>query len=416
MKNGINYMDKKNGNTILWASLFGIFIFQGVLEDFSPLFQFFDEFVGLLCFPCAVYDHIKDKGDQGERIAKNKRIELVLLLLFLVCGFTGNVLYRYQPMWIALVSAVLASKFFMILLTAGYLQKYLSIELQEQELSVQILSILWFGYYMLSMIIPDILIVPEAWDICAKSSLLFALLIFCYHKQSWLYRGSLFMMVIMLILIGKEKSYGAIFIFLLLYYLIVHKKVQAKIRYILYMAVPIVLLAWNKIYFYYILGHGRYAKSIMTSTSLKIAKEYFPLGTGFGTFGSTYAAQHYSQVYYLYGIADNPELGVQSKLYLTDLFWPILFGETGALGTIVYCALIVLLFMQIQRVYFYDRKKYFLLLYMFVFMLMTTFSEAGFMQPMVMVVAFVMGTVLEEYEGKRNRKLKYFNRRKWCEE
>ena len=38
------------------------------------------------------------------------------------------------------------------------------------------------------------------------------------------------------------------------------------------------------------------------------------------------------------------------------------------------------------------------------------------MQPMVMVVAFVMGTVLEEYEGKRNRKLKYFNRRKWCEE
>ena len=87
---------------------------------------------------------------------------------------------------------------------------------------------------------------------------------------------------------------------------------------------------------------------------------------------------------------------MQSKLYLTDLFWPILFGETGALGTIVYCALIVLLFMQIQRVYFYDRKKYFLLLYMFVFMLMTTFSEAGFMQPMVMVVAFVMGTVLEE--------------------
>ena len=41
-------------------------------------------------------------------------------------------------------------------------------------------------------------------------------------------------------------------------------------------------------------------------------------------------------------------------------------------------------------------------------MLITTFSEAGFMQPVVMVFAFVMGTLLEEYEEKRNYKLRYY--------
>ena len=93
---------------------------------------------------------------------------------------------------------------------------------------------------------------------------------------------------------------------------------------------------------------------------------------------------------------------------MTDLFWPILFGETGVLGTVIYCGLILLLFVQIQRVYYYHKKKYMLLIFLFVYMLMTTFTEAGFMQPMVMVYAFVMGMLLEEYEEKRNHKMRYF--------
>ena len=396
-------------NSIMWIILFGIFIFHGVLEDALPFVNVFDEAVALLCFPLAAYDYYKNRKKEPTRLAKSKRLELALLSAFLLCGLMGNLLYRFQPTWIVAVSAVLAAKFFMILLSAGYLQKYLGIELEEQEAAVQVLSLLWFAYYALSLLLPRIFIQPEAWDICAKSSLLFALLVFCRRRRVWLYRVCLLLMLIMLALSGKEKAYGAIIIFALLYYLIVHKKVQTKIRYILYMAVPIALLAWNKIYYYYIEGSGRFAKSIMTSASLKIAKDYFPIGTGFGTFGSTYAARNYSPVYYLYGIADNPELGESSRQYLTDLFWPILLGETGILGTLFYCALILLLFIQIQRVYYYNPRKYFLLIYMFVFMLITTFSEAGFMQPMVMVFAFIMGVVLEEYEGKRKEKMKFFN-------
>lgn len=400
-------MNKKTGN-IIWTLLLLIFIFHGVLENAVLQLSFFDEFVGLLCFPLAAYDYFRNKGNAVTRLSKSRRTELVLLLAFLLCGLLGNVLYRFQPAWIVAVSAVLAAKFFMILLSAGYIQKYLAINLEDQELPVQIISLLWFGYYVFSLILPEVFAAPEAWDICAKSALLFALLVFCTHRRVWLYRVCMLMMVIMLLLSGKEKAYGAILAFILLYYLIVHRKVQTKVRYILYMAVPIALLAWDKIYYYYIQGHGRFAKSIMTNAAVKIAKDYFPIGTGFGTFGSTYAAQNYSPVYYLYGIADNPEMGVQSKQYLTDLFWPLLLGETGILGTLIYCILILLLFIQIQRVYFYNKKKYFLLIYMFVFMLMTTFSEAGFMQPMVMAYAFVMGTVLEEYEEKRNRKMQFF--------
>lgn len=396
--------NKKN----IWTLLLGIFIFHGILEDAIPLFKVFDECIALLCFPLAIFDFIRTKGNTLSRLAKSKRMELILLVAFLLCGLTGNILYRFQPLWVVAVSAVLATKFFMILLSAGYIQKYLQVNLEEVDLAVQLLSIGWFVYYVLALLLPDIFIRPEAWDMCAKASILFALLIFGSHKKVWLYRVSLLLMITMLILSGKEKAYGAMLVFVILYYAIVHKKVQTKIRYILYMAVPVILLAWDKIYYYYIQGQNKYPKSIMTNVSLKIARDYFPIGTGFGTFGSTYAKNNYSPVYYLYGIAENSVLSEESKLYLTDLFWPILFGETGVLGTVIYCSLILILFFQIQRVYYYDKKKYMLLIYMFVYMLITTFSEAGFMQPMVMVFAFVMGTLLEEYEEKRNYKMRYF--------
>ncbi|MCI5584717.1 MAG: hypothetical protein MR383_04070 [Lachnospiraceae bacterium] len=401
-------MKNQKPTTVVWTLLLVGFIFHGVLENSLDFVKIFDEIVALLCFPFAAYDYFTNKREKGIRLTKTRRMELGLLLTFLLCGLAGNILYRFQPLWVVLVSAVLAAKFFMILLTAGYIQKFLKVDMEKQEGTIQILSILWFGYYMLSLLLPQYFEAPEAWDICAKSSLLFALLIFSTHKRIYRYRLCLMMMLVMLVLSGKEKAYGAILVLGLFYYLIVHKKVQTKIRYILYMAIPVAVLAWDKIYYYYVQGYGRYAKSIMTSTSLQIAKDYFPIGTGFGTFGSTYAREVYSPVYFLYGIADNPELGIESRQYLTDLFWPILFGETGVLGTIFYCGLILLLFIQIQRVFYYNKKKYFLLIFMFVFMMMTTFTEAGFMQPMVMVFAYVMGMLLEEYEEKRKQKMKYF--------
>ncbi len=398
----------KKVSTVIWAILLTLFIFHNILENAVHALRAFDEVIALLCLPLAAYDYLKNKRAKGIRVTKTKKAELILLAAFLLCGLAGNVLYQYQPLWVVAFSAVLAAKFFMLVLSAGYIQKLLQVRLEEQELVICAISICWFLYYGLSRIFTGVLATPTAWDICAKSSLLFALLVFCEHKKVWLYRACLLMMLAMLLLSGKEKAYGAILIFGLFYYLIVHRKVQTKIRYIFYMAVPIAILAWDKIYYYYVEGNGRYAKSIMTHTSLQIAKDYFPIGTGFGTFGSNYAKEVYSPVYYLYGIADNGQLGAESKKYLTDVFWPILFGETGVLGTILYCGLILLLFVQIQRVFFYNKKKYLLLIFMYVFMLMTTFTEAGFMQPMIMVFAFIMGMVLQEYEEKRKQKMKYF--------
>lgn len=399
---------RQKKNIVLWGIILGMFVFQMVLEEILPIANMFDEAMALLCVPLAGLDFFWNKSKSHGKMDRTKQLQFVLLFMFLGTGLFSNIWYQYQPLWVVTVSAILSTKFFMILLTAGYLWKIFPLDLEQEEGIVCILSAIWFLYTVLAYLFPEVLVRPQAWDICAKASLLFALLVFCEHKRVWIGRICILGMLLLLLLSGKEKAYGSILIFIILYYLVVHRKVQTKIRYILYMAVPIALLAWDKIYYYYVVGQGRFAKSVMSAIAFRIAKDYFPLGTGFGTFGSTYAAKQYSPVYGLYGIAEHPELGEETRNYLTDQFWPLLLGENGVLGTILYLGLILVLFLQIQRVYYYNKKKYLLLIYLLVFMLMTTFTETGFMQPMVMIYAFVMGILLEEYEEKRNQKMKYF--------
>ncbi|GAA1944268.1 hypothetical protein GCM10009776_02560 [Microbacterium deminutum] len=80
------------------------------------------------------------------------------------------------------------------------------------------------------------------------------------------------------------------------------------------------------------------ARSRLTAGGWQIASNYFPLGVGFGRYGSATAADYYSPEYTklgfdgIYGIGSGPEMGK----YLNDTQWPALLGETGWLGTVAF--------------------------------------------------------------------------------
>ncbi|WP_243075655.1 hypothetical protein [Microbacterium sp. SS28] len=80
------------------------------------------------------------------------------------------------------------------------------------------------------------------------------------------------------------------------------------------------------------------ARSRLTDGGLGVAQTYFPLGVGFGRYGSATAADYYSPEYirlgfqYIYGIGS----GIGMGKYLNDTQWPALLGETGWLGTIAF--------------------------------------------------------------------------------
>ena len=90
--------------------------------------------------------------------------------------------------------------------------------------------------------------------------------------------------------------------------------------------------------------NGTSARYSLLSGSEQLMKIYFPLGVGFGKFASWYARLDYSEYYYQLGLTNVYGLTPQNPFFATDTFWPILFGETGFIGTIVYTILLIYLF------------------------------------------------------------------------
>lgn len=100
-------------------------------------------------------------------------------------------------------------------------------------------------------------------------------------------------------------------------------------------------------------------RMILLRTSLKIAKDYFPTGSGFGTYGSSVARTHYSEIYNQYGINGQNGLSSTNGIYLTDTYWPAIIGETGFIGAILMCLFLTKLIIRSVKNFRFciDRKE-----------------------------------------------------------
>lgn len=88
-------------------------------------------------------------------------------------------------------------------------------------------------------------------------------------------------------------------------------------------------------------GPEEHVRLGMYITSFSISTDYFPFGSGMGTFASLSSiAGQYSPIYYDYGInnigMNNPEDVATGKHTLLDTYWPHILGELGLFGTILF--------------------------------------------------------------------------------
>jgi hypothetical protein len=91
-------------------------------------------------------------------------------------------------------------------------------------------------------------------------------------------------------------------------------------------------------------GSENHVRLGMYVASFNIAFDYFPLGSGLGTFGSLASITNwYSDLYFQYGVAyigaNSPYDVARNNYTLLDTFWPHIIGELGFIGTIFYLIL-----------------------------------------------------------------------------
>ena len=88
---------------------------------------------------------------------------------------------------------------------------------------------------------------------------------------------------------------------------------------------------------------------VLFNYGLKTALAYFPLGSGFATYGSPVAASYYSPLYQLYGFNNKYGMSKTDTSFLNDNYWPTIIGQFGFLGLIIALIIFVNFFYFVMK-------------------------------------------------------------------
>lgn len=386
-----------------WTKLivFYLLLWQGALEELNPLFKYIDELVALQGAAILVYGILCWKKLKMDR--STARV-IVCLAVFLTSGCFGNIAYRYQPAKYVLTDFYTNIKFYLSIVAGYYFLGNCRKNTKELLAKhARFCSIIFFTMLVLDQLFhifpsPELryglrvsqLAHSHATYLAASMVFLISVLTVFYEKKNIPFIA---MSLVVCCFTLRTKALTGSLIYILLVYFVLFKRKKLQLWHFLIMGVGVVWLAWNNLFYYYIELDGQSARSVLTHTSLKIMMDYFPIGTGFGTFGSAVAGEHYSPVYVLYDFTQVYELGgnEQGWGFFSDTFWPIIIGQTGIVGLVSYIVLLSILFLRILRIKTSNIYGYTAGLYAFSYIMISSTSEPAFNNSVSIPIAVMLG-------------------------
>ena len=156
---------------------------------------------------------------------------------------------------------------------------------------------------------------------------------------------------LLLIMVIKTRSLILAAVMAILYEsLIIENKQSMRMRAAV-TAVLAVIIGYPQYQKYFVNGvkanQGTAPRLLFLEGGIQLFKEYFPFGTGFGTFGSSTAATHYSSLYYMLGFDKVTGMTPTNTKFLNDTFWPMIFAQLGLFGAVSYIFLLLGILMKI---------------------------------------------------------------------
>lgn len=413
--------------------------FQNPLEKVWDPFSYIDEIIALFGAYLGLYDIVIVR--KGRPSKEQLRIG-ILLLLFIAVGLAGNLIYQYQPLKCVIIDLYTNLKFFFAIGTGYYLFNTLSWEEMKHTVrqNVQLIMLILFSVFLADRIF---LFWPSEVRYGISSAKLF------YSHPTYLAGAMAFLLVLLTVFYDKKnlpsiamavmimactlraKSLASAAVYVLMFVFLLVFKWKLRIWHVIVAGVGSVAVAWEKIRFYFIDLSGHAARSVILQTSFKVMRDHFPIGTGFGTYGSAEAGKHYSPVYLNYNFNDNWELrdvnNVENSLrlihenewylaqyqknpdfinnppFLSDHFWPIVFGQSGALGTIVFLVILGVLLKQCLDVQKSDQYSYVGVVFIMCYLMISSAAEPAFHNAVAIPLALVLGMVFAKTDCVERR-------------
>lgn len=122
------------------------------------------------------------------------------------------------------------------------------------------------------------------------------------------------------------------------------------------------------------------ARLALYRVAFQIIIDNFPFGVGFGRYGGNISSMFYSPIYDKYNLSLIQGLSQDSPGFISDTYWPHIFGELGLFGGISYLILLILIFFNCVQSYkkekIYKKDRLILTISLFsILLLVETFIE-----------------------------------------
>lgn len=395
---------------LFFLIVFNLLIFQDYLQTRITAMQYFDEIVAYIFIFFAIITILVNKY----KLSLQEFKVIFVILLILVVGIIGNFVYKNQSIKYALLDFLLMFKFAFAYFVGRFLFDNISIfHLKkvintEAQIIVVLLSVL-----ILSNLVLNFFPIAEVRYGFPVQQLFFShptyLASFCTNLLVFLtlftkyYRvNSLFILVDLLIIASslRAKALAFVFIYVSVWIIITMKRkirignIIGIISFIVILFIPVIKEK--------ILAHQDFARFLLYKYSLVIAKSNFPLGSGFGSFASFVSGKYYSPLYYYYGLNNTYGLSPDRYNFISDTFWPMIIGQLGFFGLLLFAYLI---FIFLSMIYKRTKGNMHFRLAAFIpmlYLLISSTSESSFANPIAVSFFLVLGVILSD------KSMKYF--------
>lgn len=396
----------------LWKVLYLYLIFQPSLaeqivnERLNTIVTYSDE---VICVVLVILVLAVNKFEL--HLLKFERRMLFFIIIFELLGIASGLYYRYQDIQYMLVDAFTCVKFFIFYYGARILTKGKLTDRYFFSLN-NICKLLAAVLFLLTM--HELFMTPwwptHDYRYFANSIELFfghpeslaracmtIILILAYNSR-YLKNNIIYMLLlsVVMVLTFRTKAIVAIFAFWLTYIYFVRLGFKNKLPFAIAAIVGGGYMGYDSFTGYYV----NFRESIrlrLTEDSVYLANKFFPLGTGFGSYASSMAAQYYSKLYIKLGYLKIWGMGRDSG-FLSDTFWPIVIAQTGWFGTAAFALAIIELIMFIIKSAKKDVIFFWIAISYVLYDLISSLAAPAFFYPAAMAPYMLLGMMVSIME------------------
>lgn len=355
----------------MYAVMFLWVIFYDFIEANVPYVNYWDELATCLVFCWGAWDFWKNP-----RMEKGERNNWIFLILLVLIGALGNVVHPgLQENPVVFIKDVMALCKFPVIF---FLLERRKTSQEEQEniltnvakisrwiLVVALFAVVIGRFADLGFYTGEIRIVPTFQFVFSHPTFYISscVMLAAVLIAESISKNRVYLLLDCFLIFMAQRSKGYIFLAFLLLIILLGENRCAKILKSIFgsdtekmkigrllmavaaLGLAVLVVGGSRIKNTLNLGYP-VPRTVLHVVGIKILMDFFPLGSGFGTFASYLSGRDYSNIYDMYGISNVIGMTREQYNFISDVFWPYIYGQFGIFGLLIYVKLIVSIFFR----------------------------------------------------------------------